>query len=389
MVYWKIGSHETKSFVAAFRVLSRPRRCILPVQRNRIDFYSTQQARQYSQLTLNSVSKEPSMTSKNVVVVGGGIQGAAVAYYLSKLSKSDGNIHLNITILEAVSIAAAASGKGGGFMAKTWGAGTPTQALHEVAFDLYAEDLAPALNCTSYRKLPVLSVTPHSARGGSRSLRSPPNGVQSIFPDWLDLDKIGNVHVMGTGEDTAQITPLEVTEKMIQASHASVVYGRCTSIEREDGGNGSGIQKVTGVRFIPRLLGDAARSSEPPEILPADQIVVCAGPWSCSLVDWIQEERGDCENVVDQGCQIQLPMEGIKSTSIVFPPPGPPSEENNIDATALFCGEDDRFNTHRTYTQLPFSAVVFHYSYLSLHLLTFINQWKCIPVQMAPYIFVE
>jgi hypothetical protein len=37
-------------------------------------------------------------------------------------------------------------------------------------------------------------------------------------------------------------------------------------------------------------------------------------------------------------------MEGIKSTSIVWKKP----EEGSVDATALFCGEDNRFGTHRT-----------------------------------------
>jgi glycine/D-amino acid oxidase-like deaminating enzyme len=394
LVHWKIGSYQTKSFVAAFRTSSPPRRRLVPEKGNRIgSYYLQKQARLYfSQAELNSVPKEVGMASKNIVVIGGGIQGAAVAYYLSKLSKNDGNFHLNITVLEAVSIASAASGKGGGFMAKTWGAGTPTQALHEVAFDLYAEDLAPTLNCTSYRKLPVLSITPHSARG-SRSLRSLSNSVQSVFPDWLDPDKIGNAQVMGTGVDTAQITPLEVTKKMIQAVHASVVYGRCTGIELEDDGNSSGIRKVTGVRYcIPNSEVDATHSSERLEILPADQIVVCAGPWSCSLVDWMYEKGGDRKSAEDQSSQLQLPMEGIKSTSIVFPSPMPSLSEGGSDlaATALFCGEDDRYNTHCTYLQLfTGSNPSYRNSHLALHPHFNIMQWRYIPVQMAQSIFAE
>ena len=66
------------------------------------------------------------------------------------------------------------------------------------------------------------------------------------------------------------------------------------------------------------------------EILDADAVVVSAGPWSCQAEDWFE------------GSGVQLPMEGVKSTSIVWKQP----EGEEVDATALFCGEDYRFNTH-------------------------------------------
>ena len=55
-----------------------------------------------------------------------------------------------------------------------------------------------------------------------------------------------------------------------------------------------------------------------------------AGPWSCQAEDWFE----------DVGLHVQLPMQGVKSTSIVW------EAKEQVDATALFCGEDDRFGTH-------------------------------------------
>lgn len=62
--------------------------------------------------------------------------------------------------------------------------------------------------------------------------------------------------------------------------------------------------------------------------MEADVVVVSAGPWSCKAEDWF-------DNAVD------LPMEGVKSTSIVWK-----KGEDDVDGTALFCGEDNRFGTH-------------------------------------------
>ena len=50
-------------------------------------------------------------TAKNVVIVGGGIHGASIAYYLSKRS-------VPCTVIESVGVASAASGKSGGFLAR-------------------------------------------------------------------------------------------------------------------------------------------------------------------------------------------------------------------------------------------------------------------------------
>jgi glycine/D-amino acid oxidase-like deaminating enzyme len=58
---------------------------------------------------------------ERVIIVGGGIHGVAAAYYLSKRG-------MQSTIIESSRIAAAASGKSGGFLAREWGSG-PTGKL--------------------------------------------------------------------------------------------------------------------------------------------------------------------------------------------------------------------------------------------------------------------
>jgi len=264
------------------------------------------------------------MSPKNIVVVGAGIQGASVAFHLARQTDGDAAA-TSITILEAKGPASAASGKGGGFMARGWGDGTPTQRLHELAFDMY-ESLAAELNCESYRKLPVLSVTP--GYDGIKLAKRDRN-LAPIVPDWLD-GSVGRISAMGMGDDTAQITPSEFVEKMLdkQKDRIKVVYGTCVGVDTDQGSE-RGSRKVTAVRYVETGSGDHQQQEE--KLIPADAVVVSAGPWSCAAEDWFEGA-------------VQLPMEGIKSTSIVW---HKPQETESVDATALFCGEDNRFGTHR------------------------------------------
>lgn len=255
-----------------------------------------------------TMSLATSKIPKNIVVVGGGIQGTSVAFALAERD-------CTVTVLEAVRPASAASGKGGGFMARSWGDGGPTEGLHHIAFDLY-ETLAPSLGCTSYRKLPVLSVSP-----GNKPLDSSAKKRHGeVLPSWLD-GNLGRVSVMGKGDDTAQITPSEFVDKMLEkhADRIHVVKGTCTGVTCTEH------QHVTSVEYCNEKNESCS--------LTADTVIVSAGPWSCAAEDWFDGA-------------LKLPMEGVKSTSIVWKKP---ESMETVDATALFCGEDSRFGTHCMY----------------------------------------
>ena len=207
-------------------------------------------------------------------------------------------------------------------MARSWGDGSPTQTLHHLAFDLYPK-LAKTLGCTTYRTLPVLSVSP--GKGGVEKESKGP--LKDMLPDWLN-GNCGRISPMGYGDDTAQITPKEFTTKLIEGGGDTiqVVLGTCTGVQTDDNGDQ---QKITGVTYKARSNDADEEEDTEEKVLECDAVVVSAGPWSCAAEDWFDG-------------RVKLPMEGIKSTSIVWKAP----ENKDVDATALFCGEDYRFGTH-------------------------------------------
>lgn len=67
-----------------------------------------------------------------VVICGGGIMGAACAYYLAKRG-------VPATVVERAAVAGAASGKAGGFLASDWSDDTPLGPLSRLGFRLHAQ----------------------------------------------------------------------------------------------------------------------------------------------------------------------------------------------------------------------------------------------------------
>ena len=236
---------------------------------------------QFFVLLLLTIAMASITTSRRVAILGGGIHGCSTAYHLSKMH------NILPIIIERSAVGAAASGKSGGFLARGWGNGITSQ-LHEFSYDLH-EKLAAELDIKSYRKVKTLSVD--GSKKGS-------NGAS-----WLDRKATSKL----MDENTAQVTPMELTTKLLEAAMAkgaSYMKATVTGIEIEG-------QKVVGVRL------------EDGTIVSCSVVVVCLGPWSGVF----------CEDHFD----MPFPMDGVKSTSIVYQN----VEEINKEPFALFCDEDN------------------------------------------------
>ena len=99
-----------------------------------------------------------------VVVCGGGVIGACTALFLSRRG-------VEVTVVERTEVAAAASGKAGGFLALDWCAGTPLDALARRSFHLHATLVDELAGDWAYQRMSAYSGSV-AAAGDRRSGRS-------------------------------------------------------------------------------------------------------------------------------------------------------------------------------------------------------------------------
>ena len=208
-----------------------------------------------------------------------------------------------VTLLEREPrVASAASGQAGGFLARDWG-DSATSELHEKSFAMHKE-LAEALGVASYRAIPTLSV-----RQGRRD-------DTRVEAPWLDGD-VSSAKLMDAPDATAQVTPLELTQKLAEAAAAlgcTIRTGvRVVGVHRD--GKGGAVSAV-------RCVAEAADAEE--ESLECDAVLVAAGVWSTVTSEWFGLGRG------------AWPLTGIKSTHVVWRARKAVAES----PYALFCGED-------------------------------------------------
>ncbi|KAJ4964526.1 hypothetical protein NE237_016375 [Protea cynaroides] len=195
---------------------------------------------------------------KRVVVCGGGVIGVCTAYFLAKKGAA-------VTLIEKSSVACAASGKAGGFLALDWCDGGPLSNLARASFNLH-RSLALELDgpqAYGYRPLHTLSVTLTEQTQVTATRTSSSN-----LPAWVDRPA-RNPRTIGTTETTAQVHPQLFTRTLLSSAVVNhgleVVIGEVDRVEVEGGR----------VRGVVLKHGDG--------VIAADAVVLALGPWSCRL----------------------------------------------------------------------------------------------------------
>ncbi|XWS41849.1 hypothetical protein CRYUN_Cryun17cG0118200 [Craigia yunnanensis] len=196
-------------------------------------------------------------TTKRVVVCGGGVIGVCTAYFLAKKGAA-------VTIVEKSSIACAASGKAGGFLALDWCDGGPVESLARASFNLHRL-LSEELNgpeSYGYRPLTTLGITITESRSSS------PSGSKlsgdSTIPSWVDGPARGP-RTIGSTQTTAQVHPQLFTRTLLNTAvekhGVEVVIGKLEQMRVEEGRVGSVV--LEGGRVI-----------------ESDSVVLVLGPWT-------------------------------------------------------------------------------------------------------------
>lgn len=219
------------------------------------------------------------------VILGGGIIGASIAYYLSAQNPKE-----EIHIVESSSqLFSAASGYAAGFLAKDWFA--PSLApLAALSFDLHDE---LAVQNGGERKWGYmkgaafsLDVASSSKKRGARGddwLRHGTSRAETAAgsvdgagyepPAWLTKQKGRSVEKISSGDDTvAQVDPLRLSQYLMDTSisrgvklhHPAKAVSLVTDQEAST---------ITGVKIL-------NFSTKTESTLPCTKLIVAAGPWT-------------------------------------------------------------------------------------------------------------
>ncbi|MDH3226668.1 MAG: FAD-binding oxidoreductase [Thermoleophilia bacterium] len=189
----------------------------------------------------------------SVVICGAGIVGTATAQMLARRG-------VEVTIVDRVGVAPAASGTASGFIALDWNDTTPLGGLARRSFELHGE-LREILDA-EYGYQAVETVMAVGSESDRLQVEPGPKN-----PSWLDGSVIVR-GVMGTHETTAQIDPRRFTEALMadaEAHGAKLVIG---CVEDLDSGGPDGATRGVVVEG---------------ELMPADTVVVAMGPWTSRL----------------------------------------------------------------------------------------------------------
>jgi glycine/D-amino acid oxidase-like deaminating enzyme len=155
-----------------------------------------------------------------VAICGAGVIGASTAYYLSARG-------IDVTVFERAEVAAAASGKSGGFLALDWCDTTPTEALTRLSFELH-QDLARTLDADiGYRPVDTLLIDAQASRSSSGRSRAQDDSPSS---EWLDGESAVRGYI-GTRETTAQVHPRRLTRALIDAARRHGATLRLEALE--------------------------------------------------------------------------------------------------------------------------------------------------------------
>jgi glycine/D-amino acid oxidase-like deaminating enzyme len=244
---------------------------------------------------MSSRSHNPS--PKKIVIVGGGIIGCTTAYYLSHHPSFRSGVD-EITILEAsrIGVAQGASGKAGGLVAK-W---AYPRELVDVSFPEHVR-LAGLHNGAERWGWRYVSCGKWKGRGedspplgktaGSEDSNLEERGKKGLPDDlhWVKESITDSYSPRGGDGDAAQVHPYLFTTSMLELAQSKGVKLRLGAIV---GAIAFDMENVTGVLY--------QTLTTPMELVPATHAILCAGPWTPSILPSVPVKATRVHSVVIQ-----------------------------------------------------------------------------------------
>lgn len=217
----------------------------------------------------SQISPQP---PQHVVIAGAGVIGTCTAYFLAK------HHGIKCTMVDPTgTIAPAASGKAGGFLARDWNDGSPTEALTHRSFDVHQE-LADTLGAETidYRRLTCAAISVDSRRRGR------PSGKKLAGIEWAQPPEeeaasgVVGVRSLGSTNTIAQVHPKKLCERLWQEASKPVV----------EGGVGSELVsgKVVGAVHDEKSGKLIAAQLDNGTTIATDAILFACGPWTANIL---------------------------------------------------------------------------------------------------------
>jgi glycine/D-amino acid oxidase-like deaminating enzyme len=203
------------------------------------------------------------------VIIGGGIIGTSIAYYLSEVSDNPSTIH----IVESTSrLFSSASGYAAGFLAKDWFSSAAAE-LGTLSFELHGK-LASEHNGSErwgYAPSTALSLAIQEGVGVGTGARGEDwllNGTSRAevsagkdlanddgSPAWLTRQKGGSLDAISSEDGCAQVDPLRLCEFMLEACQERGVQihhpAQVISLNKDDAGTVVGVNLVSDGGNVP------------------------------------------------------------------------------------------------------------------------------------------
>ncbi|KAL1835832.1 hypothetical protein VTJ49DRAFT_6022 [Mycothermus thermophilus] len=268
---------------------------------------------------------------RNIVIVGGGIIGCSVAYFLTRHPKFNPALH-TVTLLEATSIAAGASGKAGGLLAlwaypksivplsyrlhkeladehngaERWGyrrlgCGSISAIVREKDLDARTSKPPPPPQTSSDAdgELPIQSTLKEETTKDWEKLPKQDDNATALLQDsplpkdldWIDGNLVQFYEEMGSpgATETAQVHPFHFTNAMADLAKEKGVDIRLRAKVTKISQGPSGTHTV---KYEDRDTGTVHSIDD------ATDVVVAAGPWTGKLLPRTRIETLRAHSVV-------------------------------------------------------------------------------------------